>query len=102
MLIVTRHAGAVAWIRNAIGRADAPVASHLDGVRFKPGDKVYGVLPLAWAANVCAAGAQAFVLTYDVPLCLRGRELDESELCALGARLVRYDVRVVDDLPNKE
>ena len=95
--IVTRHAGAVDWITQAIGN-DAPlsVVSHLDGVQFAPGDKVCGVLPLSWAARICANGAEAHVLTYDTPEALRGRELSAADLRILGARLVRYDVRVID------
>ena len=93
--IVTRHPGAVEFMRDEIGDVAARVISHLDDISFEPGDKVCGVLPLAWAARVCAAGAEAHVLTYAVPEELRGRELDAPQLRAHGAKLVRYDVRVV-------
>jgi len=94
--IVTRHAGAVEWMTQALGKdAQLSVVPHLDGVQFAPGDKVCGVLPLSWAARICADGAEVHVLTYDTPEAIRGRELCADELRALGARLVRYDVRVI-------
>ena len=93
--VVTRHAGAIDWMMQALGDVPSSVVSHLDGIEFAPGDVVCGVLPLSWAARICAAGAQAHVLTYDTPEALRGRELSADDLHALGARLVRYDVRVL-------
>ena len=93
--LVTRHAGAVDWMMQTLGHAQARVVSHLQGVEFAPGDVVCGVLPLSWAARICAAGAQAHVLTYDTPEALRGRELSADDLRALGAQLVRYEVRVI-------
>jgi CRISPR-associated protein Csx16 len=72
-----------------------PVVAHLDKPGFGPGDKVFGVLPLGLAADVCASGAEVFVLTYETPFHLRGQELSADELERLGARLVRYDVRVI-------
>ena len=65
--VVTRHAGAVDWIRRATGAVDLRLLRHLDAVDFQRGDKVCGVLPLSWAARICAVGAEAHVLTYDTP-----------------------------------
>ena len=96
--VVTRHAGAVDWIRHATGAVDLRLLRHLDAVDFQRGDRVCGVLPLSWAARICAAGAEAHVLTYDTPEHLRGLELAADDLTRLGARLVRYDVRVVTGL----
>lgn len=93
--IVTRHPGAIEWIRRRLGDVDADVLHHVADFSFAPGDRVCGVLPLALAARICAVGAQAHVLTYEVPESLRGQELSVTTLEALGARLVRYDVREV-------
>ncbi len=94
--IVTRHQGAVDWVRRSLGDAEVLVLPHLDEMNFRPGDKVCGVLPIGWAARICAAGAEAHVLTFDVPAHLRGAELDANMLTHLGTRLVRYDVRALD------
>lgn len=94
--VVSRHPGAVDWVRHSLNDADVRVLSHLDEMNFRPGDKVCGVLPISWAARICAAGAEAHVLTFDVPAHLRGAELDANMLTQLGTRLVRYDVRALD------
>lgn len=96
MYFVSRHQGAVDWLRQMTDDGLATVIPHVDAADFAPGDKVCGVLPLAIAARICAAGAQAHVISFDMPAALRGQELDAAMLRHLGARLVRYDVRIVD------
>lgn len=95
--IITRHCGAIEWFRRHLAASTGPiqVLAHLDNVPFGPGDRVYGVLPLGLAADVCASGAELHVLTCDTPAHLRGRELTADELEQLGARLVRYEVREI-------
>ena len=94
--LVSRHPGAVDWMRQMTDDGQATVIAHVGSVDFAPGDKVCGVLPLAIAARICAAGAQAHVISFDMPAALRGQELDAAMLRRLGAKLVRYDVRIVD------
>ena len=84
------------WIRAHLGDTQIAVVAHLDDASFAAGDVVCGVLPLAWAARVCAAGAEALALTFDMPKRLRGCELTAADLRRLGARLVRYEVRVIE------
>ena len=91
--LVSRHPGAVQWLSEELRVPEVQVMAHLDDTRFLPGDKVCGVLPIAWAARICAQGAEAHVLTIDLPPELRGRELNVEQLRAQGARLVRYEVR---------
>lgn len=91
--VVTRHPGAVQWLTEHLQSSDVRVLAHLDAMDFRNGDIVCGVLPIAWAARICAAGAEAHVMSMDVPPELRGHELDVEQLKACGARLVRYDVR---------
>ena len=97
--IVTRHGGAVDWIRNRLHTGVLHVLSHVDAQVFRAGDRVCGVLPLALAARICASGAHAHVISYDVPESLRGHELSAATLDSLGAKLVQYDVRIVVPLP---
>ena len=91
--LVSRHQGATQWMQGQFPGQPVVRISHLEGQTFAPGDRVCGILPLAWAARVCAAGAQALVISMQVPEHLRGHELSAQELDALGACLVRYDVR---------
>lgn len=91
--LVTRHSGAVDWLKNRLCVADVLVLPHLEDIQFQAGDKVCGILPLAWAARICSQGAEAHVISVDVPPALRGQEMSAAQLDALGARLVHYEVR---------
>lgn len=91
--IVTRHPGAVQWLRRLPALRHSTVLPHLEHADFGPGDKVCGVFPLALAARICARGAEVHALTYELPAELRGVELGAEQLDLLGARIVRYDVR---------
>lgn len=98
--IVTRHPGAIEWMRRHARLSSAVVLRHVDGHTFEPGDRVCGVLPLALAARICASGSEAHVLTYDAPESARGQELTAEDLEALGTKLVRYEVRVIGETPS--
>jgi CRISPR-associated protein Csx16 len=89
--LITRHAGAVAWVRRqGIGFEEA---SHLDGTfAIKPGDRVIGPLPLSKIADVVAAGACYEAIEMDLPEGARGAELSADQMSRYGARLVRYHV----------
>lgn len=94
-VLVSRHPGAIAWMRQVLDVPDAPVITHLDalaGLALGPGVRLAGVLPLRWAAAACAAGAEVWSLDVDVQEAQRGRELSVADLEAAGARLVRYQV----------
>ena len=93
--IVTRHAGALVWLRRHFGEPNLRALRCAEDAPVRAGDRVVGVLPISWAARICALGAEAHVLTFDVPAELRGQELSADDLDALGARLVRYEVRIV-------
>lgn len=68
----------------------------MDVVTLNAGDRVYGTLPLALAARVCALGAEYWHLDVHLPAAWRGRELTPEELSAAGARFVRYDIKEID------
>lgn len=86
-IIVTRHAGLVAWLaeRGITGEVKAQVGP--DDVR---GKRVYGVLPLHLAAEA------AEVVTVDMPLLKpeqRGQDLTPAQMDAAGAVMTAYSVR---------
>ena len=96
--LVTRHSGAVDWLKSRLRVPEVLVLPHLDNIQFQSGDRVCGILPLAWAARICAQGAEAHVISVEVPPALRGQEMSAAQLDELDARLVRYDVREVSHL----
>ena len=89
---VSRHPGAREWALRQGLCWDAE-AAHLELPAFGPGDRVYGTLPYAQAARVCATGAAYWHLEVPMAPAMRGRELTARELDEAGARFVRYDVR---------
>lgn len=97
--VVSRHPGALDWLRRRLHGRPFRVLAHLEpGFRPAPGDRVYGVLPLTWVERIVRAGAEAWVLEAEVPAALRGHELSAAQLDALQARLVRYEARSVEQL----
>ena len=87
---VTRHPGAVDWAR-AQG-IEAEARAHLDVAEVGPGDRVYGILPVSLAGEICARGAHYFHLTLEVPAARRGQELSAADMTAFGARFEEYMV----------
>jgi len=94
-LFVSRHPGAREWAC-AEGLAVDAVVDHLAIDEIAPGDTVIGSLPVNLAAEVCARGARYFHLAIELPADLRGEELSDEMLRALGARLVEFRVRALD------
>ena len=88
VILVSRHSGALTWLQRQLGVTDFQQVAHLHDLPMGPGDRVYGILPIAWAARICRAGAEAHILTLDVPPQLRGQELTATQMDHLGARLV--------------
>lgn len=88
--LVTRHKGALEWLRQKVG-AEAVYLPHLEDVRMlNPGDTVYGTLPVNRIAEICTLRAHYFHLLVDIPAHLRGKELTSDQLDQLGARLVEF------------
>jgi putative CRISPR-associated protein (TIGR02620 family) len=90
--LVSRHAGALAWVARR-GFAIDRVVHHLDADAIEAGDIVVGTLPLALAACVQERGARVLALVVDVPANARGTELSADALEALGAKLEPFEVR---------
>lgn len=87
---VGRHAASLDWLR---GRGIVPhqVLAHLDGsVWPAPGDLVLGNLPVQWIAALGERGVRYVQITLDVPMHLRGQELDAELLDTLNVRLQAF------------
>lgn len=92
--VVTRHIGAAQWVHATLGQP-VQVITHLETQEIEPGCSYFGVFPLNLAAAICAAGAQCWAISVEMPAHLRGQELSAEQLVVLGARLVRYDVQAI-------
>lgn len=94
--IVTRHTGAVAWLR-AKG-FDGDIVSHLSGDTIRPGNIYIGVLPVPMIKQILDSGSRFFLLILpEVTAAQRDRELTPPEMDAAGARLV--EVKGIEMVP---
>lgn len=89
---ISRHPGAIEWAarQNLVVTRFVP---HLDPAQVEPGDTVIGSLPVNLAAQVCAAGADYWHLSLELPAELRGRELSADDLERLGARVQAFSIQ---------
>jgi CRISPR-associated protein Csx16 len=94
--IITRHAGALAWLNRRAALLPSVHFSHLHSVvMIHAGDLVMGTLPINLIAAINARGAHYFHLHIELPVHLRGCELNEAQLDMLGAELVEYCAKAV-------
>ncbi len=91
--VVSRHAGAVAWLREQGVCPDEEV-EHLNLASIREGDTVVGSLPVHLVAEICKRGARYLHLQIEVPRDLRGHELSAEQMRRFGARLVPVSARV--------
>ena len=91
---VTRHPGAIAWMKKQPVAVDRWV-SHLDADEIREGDTVIGILPLHAAAKVCEKGAIFLALSIELTEEQRGRELSLQDLENISCSLRRFDVRAL-------
>jgi len=91
VFLITRHDGAVDWVRGQGISIDQHVA-HLVLNDIQAGDTVIGSLPVHLAAAVCARQATYMHLSLDPPYALRGKELSSIDLDACKARLETFKV----------
>ena len=84
-LVVTRHAGAVEWLRRK--GFDGEVIDHL--TEIPTGSTVVGVLPVVLVAQLLRAGNSVYLIEFPARNGPRGQELTADEMEALGARLYR-------------
>jgi CRISPR-associated protein Csx16 len=88
-LIVTRHAGAVAWLK--VKGYSGEIVDDLDPKQVVEGDLVVGTLPIHIAAALLGKpGVRYLHLAINTPLGQRGRELTPAEMDSGSARLTEY------------
>ncbi len=92
---VSRHPGAIEWLHAQEVHVDV-VLAHIEELDIRAGDTVIGTLPLALAAEICAAGAIVLAICMDVPAEARGRELSAEDMRRFGARLCRFLVSTAE------
>ena len=91
---VSRHAGAIEWVRGQNIQVDVFVA-HLDPAQVGAGDTIIGSLPVNLAAEICARGAAYWHVSVKLPADLRGQELSADDLTQLNARLERFTIQAL-------
>ena len=92
---VSRHPGAVEWVKRLELAVDRFVP-HLDPAEVRPGDRVYGTLPVELAAEVCRRGGRFFALRLSLSAGQRGVDLTADDLETLGADFQEYRVLKVE------
>lgn len=92
-LFISRHPGAVQWIKAQPIVVDRFIA-HLNIDEIQAGDRVIGSLPVHLAGQVCARGAEYWNLSLELPAELRGQELSREQLEQMSARLERFSVQL--------
>lgn len=96
-LFVSRHAGAIEWIKRQHNWHIDEVIPHLDLAHVQAGDVVVGTLPVHLAGEVCAKGAQFYFLKMPQQFAGRGMEYTADEMTEAGACLIRFDVKKVEE-----
>jgi CRISPR-associated protein Csx16 len=98
-LLVTRHAGAIDWLRQQ-GFDTTERRDHLDKATMDSltaEDTIIGSLPVHLAAAVCDTGAKFIYLQIDIPYSRRGEELSDEDMEQYGARLTPFRVISTDE-----
>lgn len=89
---ISRHPGAIGWIKQQ-GIAIDRFESHLNLDDVAEGDTVVGTLPIPMVYALNQKGAHYLHLSVELPASLRGQELTEAQMQALGARLQPFRVQ---------
>ncbi|WP_281785195.1 CRISPR-associated protein Csx16 [Uruburuella suis] len=92
---VSRHEGAVAWIKQQPQWQVDVFVRHLNPADIAVGDVVLGTLPLHLAAEVCARGAMFYFLTLPQTADGRGLEYSAEEMQQMGCGLQCFEVRAL-------
>ncbi len=94
--LVTRHAGAIEWLR-AKGY-DGVAEPHLEKHQITGGNLYIGVLPIPMVKEILDAGSRFFLLVLpDIASAQRGQEMTPEETDRAGAGLV--EVTSIDLAP---
>ncbi len=91
--VVTRHDDTVKWIQTILGHNHIRQVDHLTPAvmgQMRPGDKVYGVLPLHLVKELLEMGIRYYAIVLPrIPAEKRGKELSISELKEVGIEIYR-------------
>lgn len=88
-MIISRHAGAVAWLKEIKG-VTGKVIPHFDEKIEVKGKKVYGTLPVHLIKQVIDNGGEFYLINLpSVAFSQRGEELSPSEMEEAGAQLLK-------------
>lgn len=94
---VSRHAGAIAWVKARSEWSIDEFIEHLDPAVVQAGDVVIGTLPVHLAAEVCARGARFYFLQLPQEAAQRGSEYTAAQMEAMGCSVAQFDVRRIKD-----
>lgn len=95
-LFVSRHAGAIEWIKAQPNWQIDEFVPHLDLAQVQAGDVVVGTLPVHLAAQVCEKGAAFYFLQMPQELTGRGSEYSAEQMTDAGACLTRFHVERIE------
>jgi putative CRISPR-associated protein (TIGR02620 family) len=106
-IVLTRHSATQAWLLQLLAsqgsRRQVVCLSHASELTLHikaaqsripgmPAPRVFGVIPLWLAAQLCKIGMQCWAVELKANEALRGQELDTASFLAQQPRLVRYGV----------
>ncbi|MBC7109077.1 MAG: CRISPR-associated protein Csx16 [Methanomassiliicoccales archaeon] len=95
--IVTRHPGAIRWLR-AKG-IEGEVIQHLTPEEIEEGDRIYGILPVSLILEALQRGAQVYLLVLPgIAFSQRGQELAPDEMEKAGAKIIRIREIVAEEV----
>lgn len=98
IIIVTRHSGAIEWLRQKGFAGD--VVSHLTPDQLDQGNIYIGSLPLQMISIIIEKGSRFFLLDLPaVAFTQRGQEMTPDEMDRAGARL--SEVKKIEMEPVK-
>jgi len=89
---VSRHQGAIDWMKTQNDWTVDHWVEHLDVSLVKKGDIVIGILPLPLIADVCAKGAEFYALVMPQTRVQRGSEHSLDDMVQANCYLMRYYV----------
>jgi putative CRISPR-associated protein (TIGR02620 family) len=98
-LIITRHAGTVAWLRRR--GIEGTFYEQATGEEGHPGDSVYGVLPLDYVDKFLRRGLSVFYVGLPaIRIEQRKGDLSEAEMEEAGACLYRVLSVAIEPVPT--
>ena len=92
---ISRHQGAIDWIKTQKQWHIDRYATHLDPEDIQTGDTILGTLPIHLAAQICARGAAFYFLQIAQPEDKRGSEYNAAELERMGCSLQRFHIEAI-------